>query len=314
MALDPQVQALLEQLAAAGGPDIADMSVGQARALIADLSALGGSGPEVESVENMTVPGPGGPIPIRLYRPSSVSPSGGPPPLLVWFHGGGWVIGDLDSADSTARELCAGAGVVVASVDYPLAPEHPYPAGPEAVVAATRWLAEHASDLQADGTRVAVGGDSAGGNLAALTAIALRDQGGPDLAFQLLVYPATDLLMSYPSVRENGEGYLLTATAIEWFVGHYLSNEADAKDPAVSPMYADDLSGLPPTLVITAEYDPLRDEGEAYAKRLEESGSDVTVSRYDGQIHAFFGMTAILDGARQAVAEATAALKVALSS
>jgi acetyl esterase len=313
MPLDPQVQTILEQLAAAGGPDIADLSVEQARALMAELSALGGSGPEVESVENMTVPGQDGPIPIRLYRPSGVSPSGGPPPLLVWFHGGGWVIGDLDSADSTARELSAGAGVVVASVDYPLAPEHPYPAGPEAVIAATRWLAEHAAELQVDGTRVAVGGDSAGGNLAALTAIALRDQGGPDLAFQLLVYPATDLLMSYPSVRENGEGYLLTASAIEWFVGHYLSNEADAKDPAVSPMYVDDLAGLPPALLITAEYDPLRDEGEAYAKRLEEAGSDVTLSRYDGQIHGFFGMTPTLDGSRQAVAEATAALKVALT-
>jgi acetyl esterase len=313
MPLDPQVQTILEQLAAAGGPDIADLSVEQARALMAELSALGGSGPEVESVENMTVPGQDGPIPIRLYRPSGVSPSGGPPPLLVWFHGGGWVIGDLDSADSTARELSAGAGVVVASVDYPLAPEHPYPAGPEAVIAATRWLAEHAAELQVDGTRVAVGGDSAGGNLAALTAIGLRDQGGPDLAFQLLVYPATDLLMSYPSVRENGEGYLLTASAIEWFVGHYLSNEADAKDPAVSPMYVDDLAGLPPALLITAEYDPLRDEGEAYAKRLEEAGSDVTLSRYDGQIHGFFGMTPTLDGSRQAVAEATAALKVALT-
>ncbi len=313
MAVDPQVQDLLDQMAAADMPDLADLSVAEARAMIADLTALG-AGPAVASVEQLSAPGPAGPTPIRLYRPAGASPAGRPPPLLVWFHGGGWVIGDLDSADPTARELCAGAGVVVASVDYPLAPEHPFPAAPEACLAATRWLVEQAHDLAVDPARVAVGGDSAGGNLATVVSILARDRGGPPLAFQLLVYPGTDLLMSFPSVRENGEGYLLTHQSMEWFAGHYLTGGGDPKDPLVSPMYTDDLTGLPPALVITAEYDPLRDEGEAYAKRLEEAGVPVTTSRYDGQIHAFFGMTALLDGARRAVAEATAALKVALSS
>ena len=314
MPIEPEVQVLLDQMAAARAGDIADQSVPEAREMMRKMVALSGSGPEVASVEDMDLPGPDGPVAVRLYRPTGLSPSGGPPPLLVWLHGGGWVIGDLTTADPTAREMCAGAGVVVASVDYPLAPEHPFPSGPEACLAVTRRLAEEADALGVDPARIAVGGDSAGGNLAAVTALLARDRGGPPLAFQLLVYPATDLLLSFPSVRHNGEGYGLTERAMEWFANHYLSDGGDPKDPMASPMYADDLSGLPPALVITAEFDPLRDEGEAYAKRMQEAGVPVTASRYDGQIHGFFQMTAALAGGRRAVAEATAALKVALSS
>jgi acetyl esterase len=314
MPLDPQVEVLLGQLAALGGPDVADTEPDEARELFRSLCQMVGPGPEVGAVEDLVAPGPGGPIPVRLYRPPTAGPSDPPRPLLVWLHGGGFVIGDVETSDASARELCAGAGVVVASVDYPLAPEHPFPAAPEAAYAAASWLAGQASTLGADGSRLAVGGDSAGGNLATVTSILARDRGGPPIAFQLLVYPTTDLLLSFPSVRQNGEGYLLTARSMEWFIGHYLGDEGDAKDPVASPMYTDDLAGLPPALVITADYDPLRDEGEAYAKRLEAAGVPVTLSRYDGQIHSFFTMPTILDGGRKAVVEASAALKGALGS
>jgi acetyl esterase len=267
--------------------------------------------PDVGEISDLTVDTPLGAVPVRLYRP--VSSGVGPRPLLVWFHGGGWVIGDLNTADPTARDLCAQSGALVASVDYPLAPEHPFPAGPEACFEVTRWLADHAADLGADVRRVAVGGDSAGGNLAAVTAVMARDRGGPDLRFQLLVYPVTDCLGSYPSVKDNGEGYLLTNDAMVWFGHHYLPEGTDLKDPLASPIYTPELVDLPPALVITAEFDPLRDEGEAYGMLMEQAGVPVTTSRYDGMVHGFFSMTAVLDAGRTAVAEAAAAVKLALA-
>jgi len=313
MPLDPQVSTLLEQLAASGTPSLEQLSVPEARSLLARLAPLAGPVEEVAGVEDITVPGPGGPIPVRLYRPAG--PVDGPPPLLVWLHGGGWVLGDLATADGTARLLSNGSGAVVASVDYPLAPEHPYPALHEACYAAVRWLAEHASAIGADPGRVAVGGDSAGGNLAAVVSLLARDLGGPDLAFQLLVYPCTDALMSHPSMVENAEGFFLTRSAMRWFYGHYLGSAQDAaKEPTVSPLYADDLSGLPPALIITAEFDPLRDEGEAYGRRLQEAGIPTAVSRYDGQIHGFLGLTMALDGGKRAMREACVALRSALGA
>jgi acetyl esterase len=297
MPLDPQVQVLLGQLASVGGPKLEDLEPIEGRELNRTLSQMAGAGPEVGEITDVVAPGPSGPLPVRIYAPPGVEP--------------GFVIGDLETADAMARELCVGAGVVVASVDYPLAPEQPFPAAPEAAYAATRWLAEQASSLGADGSRLAVGGDSAGGNLTAVTAVLARDRGGPPITFQLLVYPWTDLLMSFPSVRQNGEDYLLTAGALEWFARHYLGRDGDGKHPLASPTYTDDLTGLPPALVITAEFDPLRDEGEAYAKRLEEAGAPVRMARYDGQIHGFFSMPMILDGGRKAVAEAATALKAA---
>ena len=312
MPLHPQVQVLLDQFAATGSPPLEEMSVSDARAMITTLTQLTAAVPEGVATEDLTVPTSQGDVPVRLYRSSA--PSDKPRPLLVWLHGGGWVIGNLESADPTARDLAVQTGAIVASVDYPLAPEHPFPAAPEACHAVASWLAGHAAELGADPSRMAIGGDSAGGNLAAVTALLARDRGGPQFNFQLLVYPATDCLMTQPSVKENGENYLLTASSMHWFIDHYLGSGSDPRDPAASPLYADNLNALPPALVITAEFDPLRDEGEAYAARLERADVPVTISRYDGMIHGFFGMTGVIDAGGEAVRDAAEALNKAFSS
>ena len=313
MPLDPQARSLLDMIESIGGPALGEQDPVATRETMKGLTAVMGAGPEVGSVTDRTIPGPAGApeIPVRVYSPAGDGTRG----MLVWYHGGGWVIGDLESADISARNLCAGAGVVVLSVDYRLAPEHPYPAGRDDCLAALRWARDHAAELGVDPARIAVGGDSAGGNLAAITALAIRGVAGPPLAFQLLVYPATDLLLTHPSIDENGEGYLLTKASMVWFSDHYLGKIGeghDRKDPSVSPLYADDVSGVAPALVITAEFDPLRDEGEAYARKLSDAGVACTVTRYAGMIHAFFGMDAILDSAKQATAEASAALRGAI--
>jgi acetyl esterase len=305
MPVDPVVQTVLDQLAAAGGPLMTDMEPPEARAFFEQFAgAMDGEAPALPVVTDAQA----GDVPVRIYRPEG----DGPFPLLVWYHGGGWVIGSVAGADATCRRLAAQAGAVVVSVDYRLAPEHPFPGPVEDCYAATRWAVEHAAEWDADASRLAVGGDSAGGNLAAVMCLAARERTGPDIRFQLLVYPVTDLLMSYPSITENGEGYLLTADTMRWFVGHYLG-DADPKDPLASPLYADDLSGLPPALVITAEYDPLRDEGEAYGVALEQAGVAVTARRFAGQIHGFFGFGAIFPAAREGVDLAAATLRKALS-
>jgi acetyl esterase len=310
MALDPQAKTLLDQMASLGEPPIQELGVAQARALLEGFAAIGGPPAEMARVEDRTFAGPAGDVPVRIYRPTD---DAGPQPVLVWFHGGGWVLGSIDGSDLTCRDLAAQAGVVVVSVGYRLAPEHPYPAGVDDCYAALVWVTADAGDLGVDPTRVAVGGESAGGNLAAVVALAARDRGGPAVRFQLLVYPVTDALMSYPSIRANGQGYLLTDDAMKWFVELYLGERGDPKDPLVSPLYADDLSGLPPALVITAEFDPLRDEGEAYGTRLQQGRVAAKVSRYDGMIHGFFGLGAIVEAARPATAEAADALRRALA-
>ena len=310
MALDPQVKTLLDQIASLGGPPIQELGVTQARALLEGFAAVGGPPAEVARVEDRTFAGPAGDVPVRIYRPTDEA---GPQPVLVWFHGGGWVLGSIEGSDLTCRELAVRAGVVVVSVGYRLAPEHPYPSGVDDCFAALVWVAAAAGELGVDPARVAVGGDSAGGNLAAVVALAARDAGGPSVRFQLLVYPVTDALMSYPSMRDNGQGYMLTDDSMKWFVELYLGDHGDPKDPRVSPIYADDLSGLPPALVITAEFDPLRDEGEAYGARLQQARVAAKVSRYDGMIHGFFGMGAIVEAARPATAEAADALRRALA-
>jgi acetyl esterase len=309
MALDSQVKTLLDQIASLGGPPIQELGVTGARALLEGFAAVGGPPTHVASVEDRTFAGPSGEVPVRIYRPTDAT---GPQPVVVWFHGGGWVIGSIDGGDLTCRNLAAHAGVVVVSVGYRLAPEHPYPGGLDDCYAALVWVTATAGDLGVDPRRVAVGGDSAGGNLAAVVALLARDRGGPEVRFQLLVYPVTDALMTYPSVRDNGQGYMLTDDSMKWFVELYLGERGDPKDPLVSPLYADDLSGLPPALVITAEFDPLRDEGEAYGARLQQAQVAATVSRYDGMIHGFFGMGAIVEAARPATAEAADALRRAL--
>ena len=310
MALDPQVKTVLDQMASLNGPPIQELGVTEARALLESLAAIGGPPAEVASVEDRTFSGPAGDVPVRIYRPTD---DAGPQPVLVWFHGGGWVLGSIEGSDLTCRNLAAQSGVVIVSVGYRLAPEHPYPSGLDDCYAALVWVTATAGDLGVDPDRVAVGGDSAGGNLAAVVALAARDRGGPAVRFQLLVYPVTDALMSHPSVRDNGQGYMLTDDSMKWFIELYLGERGDPKDPLVSPVYADDLSGVPPALVITAEYDPLRDEGEAYGTRLQQDRVAAKVSRYDGMIHGFFSMGAIVDAGRRATAEAADALRGALT-
>jgi acetyl esterase len=306
MPVDPQAQILLDQLAAMGGPGLHEQEPAAAREMFAAFSALGGAVEEVASIEDRRIPGPAGDIPVRIYTPEG----SGPLPAIAFFHGGGFVIGNLDSHDGVCRALANSAGAIVMSVDYRLAPEHPFPAAPEDCFAATQWLHAHATELGADPDRLAVAGDSAGGNLAAVVPLMARDAGGPPLRAQVLIYPVTDCTLSHPSIEENGEGYLLTAADMRWFVGHY---RPDAKHGHASPLHAEDLSGLPPALVITAEFDPLRDEGEAYAQRLRDAGVQVSSTRYDGMIHGFISMQGILDASGKAIAECSGALRDAFS-
>ncbi len=266
--------------------------------------------PEVASVEDRRIPGPHGDIPIRVYKPVK---SASRLPVLVTFHGGGWCIGSVNSHDGTARRLALAAGCAVVSVDYRLAPEHKFPVPFDDCYAATKWVAEHGPDLGVDASRLAVGGDSSGGNLAAAVALKARDAGGPKLALQLLIYPALDRNLDTTSYKQNAQGYLLTRETMSANWALYLRNDADAKSPYACPVQASDLHGLPPALIITAEYDPLRDDGDMYARKLRAAGVPVTYSCYDGMIHAFFSYSDILDEAKQALAQAGSALKSLLA-
>ena len=308
MPLDPQIVAVMETVAALGLPANHLVSPEEARAN--GRARPKAPGAAVAQVIDRTIPGPDGELPVRIYTPEG----SGPFPGLAWFHGGGWVVGDLDSADSAARNLCAGADCVVVSVDYRLAPETKFPGPAEDCYDATQWLAANATALNVDPGRIAVGGDSAGGNLAAAVSLMSRDRGGCSLSFQLLVYPVTDRDVDNGSYRDNADGYQLTRDGMIWYWDHYLADAADAANPYAAPLQAADLSGLPPALVLTAEYDPLRDEGEAYAAALQAAGVPTECIRYDGLIHGFFGMFAAVDQARQAVAHSAAALREAFSA
>jgi acetyl esterase len=307
VALDPQVKTLLEQMNESGMPALSAGSPDDARQVMTAFREMAGPPEDVASVEDRTVPGPAGDIPVRIYRPAG----DGLQPVLVFFHGGGWVIGNIDTHDVVCRMLANRAGATVVSVDYRLAPEAPFPAAVDDCVAATKWVAANGSALKIDPARLAVGGDSAGGNLAAVVALAARDAGGPPIAFQLLIYPATDMRMTTPSIAENGDGYFLTAVDMKWFYGHYAANVTDWR---ASPLLAGDHANLPPAFVLTAEYDPLRDEGEAYAEALRTAGGSVTVKRYDGLIHGFFSMSSLIDAAEAAVDDAGAALRANLAA
>jgi acetyl esterase/lipase len=304
MPIDPQIQALLDK--GTGVPATNTLSVADARAQYEARAALMAPPAAVAAVDERSIAGPGGPLRLRIYRPHG----NGPFPLLVFFHGSGFVLCSLDTHDGMCRNLCAGAGCVVVSVDYRLAPEHKFPAPLDDCVFATRWSAQHAAELSADGSRVALAGDSAGGNLAAATALRLRDEGGPVLRGQLLVYPVTDYhTPGTPSYRENAEGYGLTRDTMIWFWNHYLADPADAANPYASPLRAASVVGLPPALVVTAEFDPLRDEGEEYAARLRAAGVPARTSRWDGMNHGFFFWAGVVDKAGAAVAESTAWLR-----
>ena len=310
MALDPQARAVLDQMTAMGGPPINQMSVNDARQQAANMTSMQGVPEEVAKVEDRALPGPAGDIRVRIYTPACA----GPLPVLVYFHGGGWVIGDIESNDPVCRTLSNAAGCIVMSVDYRLAPEHPFPAAVEDAYYAALWAASNASAVGGDPCRVAVGGDSAGGNLAAVVAHLARDRGAPALKFQLLIYPVTDAACDTPSYIENADGYFLTRDAMHWFWHHYLRSDADRSNPLASPLRAKDFTALPPALVITAEHDPLRDEGEQYAGRLQDAGVPVQLARYNGMIHGFFMMGAVIHQGRKAVQQTAAALREAFAS
>jgi acetyl esterase len=302
----PQVAAHLAQMAAMNPPPIEALTAEQVRVGFGmQMKMTAGPATPLAQVRDLTLPGPGGAIKARLYRPTS----DGSLPGLVFFHGGGWVIGDLDSHDDLCRDLAAQAGCAVLAVDYRLAPEHRFPAAADDAIAATHWVAANAAQLGIDPQRLAVGGDSAGGNLAAVAALAARDAGRP-LAAQLLIYPVTDMSrFEGESYATCGEGYGLTAGAMAWFRDHYLTDAAAARDWRVSPLLASDLSRLPTALVVTAEFDVLRSEGEAYAKRLAEAGVPTRLARYDGMIHGFASMAGVLDVGRKVRADMAQWLK-----
>jgi acetyl esterase len=306
MPLDPQTQALLDQMSAAEAPPLHTLPPGAAREMMFELAKMGGDPDPVAQVQNGVAPGPAGDIPVRIYTPVG----DGPFPILAYFHGGGWVIGDRDTHDVLCRNLANRAGCVVVSVDYRLAPEHKFPAAPQDCLAATRWAAANAAEFNGDAARIAIGGDSAGGNLAAVVAQMARDEGGPPLIGQLLIYPVTDYYIpDKPSYIENGDGHLLTRDDMIYFWGHYLNAPAEADNPYAAPLRAADLSGLPPAFVLTAEFDPLRDEGELYADRLSAAGVQTHRKRYDGTIHGCVSLAGVLDAGRMATNDAAAWLQ-----
>lgn len=306
MSLDPQAQAVL--IAIADTPPMHTLTPEQVRQVIKmQLAFFDGEEEPIAHVENRKIPGPGGEIPVRVYTPKRE----GIFPVLIFFHGGGWVMCDLDTHDGLCRRLANGAGCIVVSVDYRLAPEHPFPAALEDCYAVTCWISENAALLHGDPGRIALAGDSAGGNLVAVVSQMVRDRGGPSLVFQLLMYPATDLRMIAPSIDENAEGYFLTKEDHCWFTGLYLNNEEERTNPLASPLVAGDFSRLPAALIITAEYDPLRDEGEQYGQCLKDAGVPTTVTRYAGMIHGFVSLP--FDQSKQAIEEGITSLRAAFN-
>ena len=312
--LHPQARALLDLIAERGVPPTHTLSPQEARAVYRDRRGFTQPAPPpVASVQSLQAEGPLGPIPLRLYRPLGTM-ADQVLPALVYYHGGGWVIGDLDTHDTLCRELANGSGCAVVSVDYRLAPEHRFPAAVDDAIAAARWVRREAAALKLDAQRIAVGGDSAGGNLAAVVAIAARDAGEPPFAWQLLIYPATDQHRTAPSHERNGQGYLLTRDTMDYFTGHYIPDARLYADWRASPLLHPDLSRLPPALVLTAGYDPLRDEGLAYAQKLSEAGTRATHLSFERQIHGFILMGKVLAEANDAVRLCAAALRDALTA
>lgn len=304
MPLDPQIKALLDR--GTGVPATHTLPVAEARALYEARIAVMAPPAAVADVSERVIDGRGGKLRLRVYRPEGTAPF----PLLVFYHGSGFVLCSLDTHDGMCRNLCAGAGCVVVSVDYRLAPEHKFPAGPDDCLAATRWVASHAAELGGDPAHIAIGGDSAGGNMAAVVALRLRDEGGPVVRGQLLIYPVTEhYSRPTPSYEENAEGYGLTRDTMRWFWDHYLAEPSQGDDKLAAPLRAKDLSRLPPALVVTAEYDPLRDEGEAYVARLREAGVATECARYDGMNHGFLFWVGVVDVAGDAMTACSAWLR-----
>ncbi len=307
MTLDPQAQTMLDLAEKSGRPPLESLDPAEARIQYAEMvGAVCGERPTGVQTRNAAIPGPDGEIPARLYRPQNQQ---GPLPVLIYFHGGGFVIGNRDTHDIPCRQLSLGAACLVVSVDYRLAPEHPFPAAVEDAWAATRWIADHAAELVADPARVAVGGDSAGGTLAAIVSLLGKHDSATELVFQLLIYPATDLTCGMPSHESLGQGYRLTNELMDWFMEHYFGQGIDRRQLTASPLFATDFAGLPPALVLTAGYDPLRDEGRAYAEKLREAGVETDLVEYGGMIHGFITMGGLVDASAEALDECAAALR-----
>jgi acetyl esterase len=309
MPLDPDAETVLEMVRASGRPAYEVVGAVEARRLFrAGFEVLGADPAPVAATRDLSAPRPdGSTIPLRLYRGSGTG-AAEILPVLVYFHGGGWVIGDIESHDPVCRHLANGAGCAVVSVDYRLAPEHKFPAAVEDCFAATAWVAEQGAALGVDPERLAVGGDSAGGNLAAVTCLLARDRGGPRIRYQLLIYPAVDAAMDHPSIHRFAEGHLLTRATMEWFYEQYLRGPEDIDDWRASPLRAPDLGRLPPAFVVTGGYDLLCDEGDAYARRLERCGVPVRLRHHPDQIHGFCAMGKIVKAAHAALDEVAAAL------
>ena len=307
--LDPQVEALLAQIAELGQPPFEHMTVAQARQAGAEAyAALQGPGPEVASVAHRYLTGPTADLPVRIYTPDGA----GPFPAIVYYHGSGWVILNVEVCDASLRRLAKDTGCVVVAVNYQKAPEHKFPVAFNDAWATLTWVVAHSEELGVDPARIAVGGDSAGGNLAAAVAIKARDSGGPALAFQLLIYPVTDRDLDTPSAILNAEGYLLQRETMRWFWGHYLEGATDEIDWRACPLRAASLADLPPALVVTAEFDPLRDDGRHYADRLRDAGVKVTHTNYEGMIHGFYWMGAVVDRVADLHAEIAREVRAAL--
>jgi acetyl esterase len=309
-ALDPQARAVIDLVVQSGRPAYHTLSPKDARQLFRDTRpAATPTPPEIGSVRDLVT---NTAIPLRVYRPAGV-PETTPLPAHVYFHGGGWVIGDLETHDVLCRQLTAASGASVISVDYRLAPEHKFPAAAEDAWSATRWVVDRAGELGLDAGRLAVGGDSAGGNLAAVVALMARDAGGPALRLQVLIYPVTDVMRETRSYEDFADGYMLTRDSMRWFIAHYLRSRDDARDWRVSPLRAPSLAGLPPALIVTAGFDPLRDEGEFYAGRLRDAGVMVDYVCYGGMVHGFVGMGKLLDSAGRAIDHIGSSLRQAFA-
>jgi acetyl esterase/lipase len=302
--LDPDAAAVYKAYQEAGRPPYETVPPTTARELyLAGRVVSNPEPPELESAKPLSIPAPHGVIAARIYTPKTLRKTNGLAPCLIFYHGGGWVIGDLDSHDVVCRKLAHEGELIVISVDYRLAPEHKFPAAVDDAITAAKWIAANAQRLGIDAARLMVGGDSAGGNLAAVTALAARDGNGPEIAGQVLIYPATDFAMKTPSHSEPDTSILLTHSVIKWFCNHYLSGPADIDNWQASPARAKTLAGLPPAYVLTAGGDPLRDEGDEYAARLKEAGVAVTYRHFPGQFHGFFTMGKLLNQANIAASE-----------
>ena len=317
--LHPQVAALLERVAKTGLPAYHEVPPAVARRLYRDArGALTPDPPAIESAQLLLAPGPAGssggpasgPVPVRAYRPKGAGKDE-LLPALVYFHGGGWVIGDLDTHDVVCRTLANGARCAVFSVEYRKAPEAPFPAAVDDCYSALSFVSSNSSSLKINSKQIAVGGDSAGGNLATVMALMAREAGAPAISFQLLIYPGADMRMQHPSIKRNGEGYLLTEKVMVYFRGHYVPREADWHDWRVSPLLAKSLQGLPPAFLLTAGFDPLVDEGKEYAERMQKEGVPVEYKNYPDMVHGFITMGRVLDTANAALADCARALKKA---